>query len=287
MSGVWRRPPPGHSWIPGSWKQFGEGWAWVPGFWSPQSLNTLSYIDLAPPEMVDENINQPMGGDHFWSPGYWEYSLRGRGYVWVSGHWEKLDANWILVPAHYTWYNGNYVFVPAYWDWRLEERGTVFSPVYIAPAFRRTIVYEPVIIVENPVLVARLFVNYNDYFGLFFHHHRFHAEFWGNFCRTPPWYGDRVRVGRRAEVTRPGLRQQVNVRTARQDSRTTPVRGQVVDRSNRGGPAIRPTNPEQQRASVMNIPENPRLSARNSPEERERVETPGRRTSQERDQRVR
>lgn len=275
MSGVWRRPPPGHNWIAGSWRQFGEGWAWVPGFWSPQALNTLSYIDVPPPELLDENISQPNGGDFFWSPGYWEYSERGRGYAWVSGHWERLDSNWILVPAHYTWYNGSYVFVPAYWDWRLEDRGTVFSPVYIPPPLRTTIVYEPVIVVDNPIIVRRLFVNYSDYFGLFIHHQRFHAEFWGSFCRTPPWWGTRVQVCRKPVANRPGKRQQVNMRAVRQDARNAPVRAQVADRSNRQQPNVRPGTPER-----------PRVSAMNTPQERPPAETSARRPANDRNQRA-
>ncbi len=251
LSGVWRRPPPGHYWTAGTWRPMREGWVWTSGFWSPQPANTMSYIDMPPPEAIDENIIQPRGGEYFWSPGYWEYSERGRGYAWVSGHWERLDPNWILVPSHYVWYNDQYVFVPAYWDWKLEDRGTAFSPVYIAPPFRTTIVYQPVFVVENPIIVRRLFAFYPDYIGVCIHHQRFHPEIWGSFCRTPPWWGSRA-YARRQVVSTPGRRQPIDVRV--QDPRRQPVRTQIVDRSGRQQPGARANVPEKPRSTVMNSP---------------------------------
>lgn len=204
MSGVWRRPPPHHQWIPGTWQAMNQGWVWVSGFWSKQPTDTLSFIETAPPEPMNENIAQPKCGEFFWSPGYWEYSERGRGYTWVSGYWEKLEPTWIHVPAHYVWYNDNYVFVPAYWDWPLEDRGTMFSPVYIPPHVRTTIVYQPA-------------VQFSLSLG---------------FVPTP-----------QRRVVRPtGRRQVVNVRNARQDPRNAPSRVQVVDRQDRQVPGapVRP-----------------------------------------------
>ena len=255
MSGVWRRPPPAHQWVAGTWTNFGQGWGWVPGFWSPSSPQALSYIESSPPESVNENISQPQGGDFFWSPGYWEYSERASGYAWIQGHWERLDPNWVYVAPHYTWFNNRYVFIPGYWDWRLEERGVVYSPVYIAPQIRTTIVYQPVIVVEQPILIRRLFAFYPDYLGLFLHHHRFHANFWVNFCNTPPWWGKPVRPYRQVVGQRAGARQAVNVR----DYRAAPARGpqMVVDRNQRQSVGTR-TAPNK----VVSIQEVPPQSVR-------------------------
>jgi hypothetical protein len=245
MSGIWRRPPPGHQWISGSWRPMDEGWVWISGFWSKQHPAELAYIDTPPPESVNENIEQPNNGEYCWCPGYWEFSVRGRGYAWVSGHWERLNPNWILVPARYVWYNDNYVFIPAHWDWRLEERGTVYSPVYIAPPVRTTIVYQPVVVVDNSFIIKRLYAYFPDYFGLFVHHHRYHPDFWVSFGVTPSW---RPVAAKRKVVSDRGRRQMVNVRAVRQ----APERAPVADRPYRQVPNGRAETPERPRQTAVN-----------------------------------
>ncbi|NGX42672.1 MAG: hypothetical protein K940chlam7_00956 [Chlamydiae bacterium] len=189
VSGVWRRPPPGHQWIPGYWESFDEGWVWIRGFWSPVALSQLPFIDVAPPDLIDEDVAQAPGSSYFWMPGYWEFPPSDRQYLWVSGQWGLFDPHWVFVPAHYLWRPDGYIFIPAYWDWPMETRGTVYSCVFIQPAARAQIVYLPVVIIEYPIIIDHLFPYYPDYICFFGHFHHHHPGFWDDFCCVPPWWG--------------------------------------------------------------------------------------------------
>ncbi|MFQ5728916.1 MAG: hypothetical protein ACE5GN_00960 [Waddliaceae bacterium] len=188
VSGVWRRPPPGHLWIPGYWESLDEGWVWFRGFWSPVPYNRLDPLAIAPPDPVNENVRFPPSQDYFWVPGYWQFSYPDNRYVWVGGQWELFDPNWVFVPAHYLWRPDGYIFIPPYWDWPLEARGVVYASVFIPPPLRLAYVFMPVVIIEHPVILEHFFFYFPDHYCFFWHHHHFHPGFWGGFCCSPPWW---------------------------------------------------------------------------------------------------
>lgn len=187
VSGVWRRPPPGMQWIYGIWKHYDEGWVRIQGFWSREPVDSLSTIDIAPPDQIDEAVSPAPGNGVFWISGYWEYSTETRDYAWRSGRWVVLDPNLILVPAHYVWRPGGYVFVSSYWDWPIEQRGRAYATAYIPPSARAQVIYEPVYI-EPTIIVHNLFFYYPDYSYFFYHHHYYHPVFWNEFGYAPPWW---------------------------------------------------------------------------------------------------
>ncbi len=188
VSGVWRRPPPGHQWISGYWKSIEEEWVWISGYWSKVLPQHTHYIGVAPPDPIDENMGPPPTSHYFWVPGHWFFLFDINEYRWVSGHWEELDPNWVYIPSHYTWSPGGYVFIPAYWDWVIEERGTAYSAVIIDPDYRYQIVFEPILILDSQEIVKRLFVRYPDYLSVVHHHYYYHQEYWHSFCCLPPWW---------------------------------------------------------------------------------------------------
>lgn len=188
ISGVWRVPPPGHQWITGLWKEFDDGWVWIHGFWSEVPQAAITYIDIPPPDQLDENVDGPPSSNYFWMPGFWAFSSETHAYEWSPGHWETIDPNWVFVPSYYLWRPGGYVFVLGYWDWTLERNGSLFAPIFINPAERAQIVYEPNVIVEEVVVVQYLIPYYPDYLCFFQHHHHYHPAFWDSCACSPPWW---------------------------------------------------------------------------------------------------
>ncbi|MGA8164048.1 MAG: hypothetical protein WB791_03365 [Waddliaceae bacterium] len=190
VSGVWRRPPPGHQWIAGFWMESSTGWAWVPGYWSRVSASPPEYIGLPPPDPIDENAFPPQSTTNasIWVPGYWHFLSDQKDYCWIPGSWEELDPDWVLVPAHYTWRSRGYVFVPAYWDWSLEGRGRAYSNVVVESSCRRRISVEPDSVMQTADIIKKLLLEYPDYRCFFFHHRLTHPRFWQEFHSTPPWW---------------------------------------------------------------------------------------------------
>lgn len=186
-SGIWRLPPHGMQWIPGTWLQVDGGWAWVRGFWSPQSAEQLIHIDIMPPDPIDERVSPPPNDNYFWQAGYWSYIPSEKNYAWIPGSWEEMDPKLMLVPAHYAWTSNGYVFIPAYWDYELEQRGRAYRVVYIQPASRINIVYEPTLLIEPQVFIQQLIAYYPDYLYLFYHHYHYHPELWVGLA--PTWWG--------------------------------------------------------------------------------------------------
>lgn len=188
VSGVWRRPPPGHVWISGYWKKFDAGWAWVRGFWSQVAEHDIKYINEPPPKPREDQIPAKPGDNYFWMPGYWNYDHSASKYSWLTGQWVELDANWVYVPAYYLWRPGGYIFIPGYWDLPIESRGCAYTPVTIPPAVRSTIVYTPSVILQPDVIIRWAFLYYPDFSIFFWHHWHFHPGFWGGWCCVPPWW---------------------------------------------------------------------------------------------------
>jgi WXXGXW repeat (2 copies) len=188
VSGVWRRPPPGHVWISGYWKKFDAGWAWVRGFWSSVSEHDIKYINTPPPNPKEQQIPATPGENYFWMPGYWNYDYDTSKYNWLNGQWTELDASWIYIPAYYLWRPDGYIFVPGYWDLPIETRGCAYTSVIIPPAVRSTIIYTPAIALHPEVIIRWAFLYFPDHSIFFWHHRHFHPGFWGGFCCTPPWW---------------------------------------------------------------------------------------------------
>ncbi len=188
VSGVWRRPPPGHIWIPGYWKNFDAGWAWVRGLWSTVAEHDLKYINEPPPSPKEEQIPTKPGDNYFWMSGYWNYDHGPSKYTWLGGTWTEFDASWVYTPAYYLWRPGGYIFIPGYWDLPIELRGCAYTPVTIPPAIRSTIVYTPSIVLQPDVVIRWAFLYYPDFSIFFWHHWHFHPGFWGGWCCVPPWW---------------------------------------------------------------------------------------------------
>lgn len=189
VSGVWRRPPPGHQWIAGFWKKYDQEWVRIPGYWSRIPEQNVDFISMPPPDSIDENMAPPPSSNYFWVGGHWYFMFDKHEYHWVSGHWEEFDSQWVLVPAHYIWRPGGYVYIPAYWDWPIEERGTAYASVIIDPDYRYRVAFEPILILKPEKIVKQLFLYYPDYLCFLHHHYHYHLNFWKNFCCYPPWWG--------------------------------------------------------------------------------------------------
>lgn len=187
VSGIWRRPPPGKVWISGLWKHFDEGWVWVSGFWSAVYLNELTYLDMTPPDPLEDDVLEPSSSDSFWMSGYWLYSESDKQFTWSPGSWQKFVQNWVLVPAHYIWRAEGYVFIPAYWDWPYEELGHAYYPVNILFESMR-MSYKPETAISPDKYIEKIGVEYPDYLYFFQHHTHFHQQFWEQSELAAPWW---------------------------------------------------------------------------------------------------
>lgn len=186
VSGVWRLPPPQKIWIDGLWLKLEEGWVWVHGFWSPE-LTEYTYIQDAPPAPIEEDAGLPPGEDYFWNPGYWSYSNSTKQYQWISGSWEELDFNWVLVPAHYVWRPEGYLFIPAYWDWPVEQRGRAYASLALSPEERISeMAVSPSIEIEPMIVLQAAAEYYPNYIYIIQHHHHYHPDFWEGWA--PIWW---------------------------------------------------------------------------------------------------
>jgi hypothetical protein len=156
VSGVWRAVPPGKHWVPGYWNQVDGGWQWVAGFWSDVQTNQIEFLPQ-PPDPIDEAIPPHAADDGIYQPGSWVY-VDGR-YLWRPGFWVTYREGWVWNPAHYVWSPGGFIFVDGYWDYAVENRGLLFAPVYVAPAFRTqpSFVYRPLLVVLDTFLLTALF----------------------------------------------------------------------------------------------------------------------------------
>lgn len=188
VSGVWRKPPPGHQWIGGYWKDFDEGSVWIPGFWSEIPETRLEYINEPPPDAIDERIPPAPSQDYFWITGHWFWDSSQNDYVWYGGKWELFDQNWVFVPAHYLWREEGYVFIPSYWDWPLEIRGVIYSAVSIDPGERLTIYYEPFYVIDPCFSIQSYYPWWPDYMCLYHYYFHFHPDFCNSLGMVPPWW---------------------------------------------------------------------------------------------------
>lgn len=181
ICGVWRRPPPAaRFWIPGSWNKTDSGWVFAKGFWSNAPQNQLKLINKAPPAAISDKIPQAPSADHFWAPGYWNYTEASGLYSWFSGKWEEANSSWILAPASYIWRPTGFIFAPLYWDWPLDKRGTAYN------CQDQT---GPLVAIQSEIILQRLFVYYPDYCLFYWHWWHFHPHWvWDGCGCVPSWW---------------------------------------------------------------------------------------------------
>ncbi len=172
ISGFWRDVPPGRVWVSGYWTEADAGHQWVPGFWSSGKQQEVNYLPQ-PPESIEEgpSVEAP-SQDHFWVPGIWQW--QDSRYAWRTGYWSRrTQPNWIWIPAHYVWCPSGYIFVDGYYDHEIEERGTLFAPVYFNQVvWSRPYYYTPSIAWSAHVLTNHFWVRphyhhyyYGDYYA--------------------------------------------------------------------------------------------------------------------------
>ena len=171
VSGFWRVPPPGRTWVPGNWRRAGNGYQWVAGYWAEPEQPETQYLP-PPPAPLEAGPNVPAPGpDYVYVPGSWVYTTNR--YLWRPGIWTVFRPGWVWIPAHYRWTPVGYVFIEGYWDYTLRDRGILFSPVYIDRRFcyRPRWYYSPSFVVYDETLFGAMFVRpgYNHYyFGDYF-----------------------------------------------------------------------------------------------------------------------
>jgi len=190
VSGVVRRPPPGHQWIAGHWRNYPQGWVWMSGFWSKIPESDFEFIAQAPPDPLDEKVPTPPPPVNalFWAPGYWELESDVQEFQWLSGRWSMLGPEFVYVPAQYYWREDGYLFVPGFWDWPIESRGTAFAAVAIPPENQERGVFEPSVIVKPLMIMEILYPQWPSYPCLFRHHFYYHHDLWVAWGAVPPWW---------------------------------------------------------------------------------------------------
>jgi hypothetical protein len=171
ISGIWRNDPPGRQWVPGHWDPTAGGWQWSPGFWGVGGQQQLEFLPPPPDPVPAANAVPAPDNNSVFVPGTWVY--RQTRYLWRPGYWVAYRPGWVWVPAHYVWTPAGYVFVDGYWDFDLNQRGLLFAPVYLAPAYwtRPNWVYRPAFVVGTDFLLSALFIRpgYSHYyFGDYF-----------------------------------------------------------------------------------------------------------------------
>lgn len=182
ICGVWRKPPPNMQWILGSWEKVDGGWVFAKGFWHLKPLSQLSYIQKAPPALIQDNIGDAQEGQSFWVPGYWEYSDATGSYGWLKGKWEPFNQNYVLSPACYVWRPSGYVFVPLYWDYPLDQRGYA----YLCNGDASNATFSRI---EVDTIIEQCFFYYPNYINIYWHWWHYHPGYWDGCWCMPPWWG--------------------------------------------------------------------------------------------------
>jgi hypothetical protein len=157
VSGIWRAIPPGRQWVPGHWVQVQDGWQWAPGFWGDADGGDVQVV-AAPPEPEQETPPPAPSADSTFVPGHQVF--KENKFVWEPGYYVTNRPGFIWVPARYVWTPAGYVFVDGYWDYDLANRGLLFCPVIIEPAYigQLDFRYTPTFVVHDVCLLEALFV---------------------------------------------------------------------------------------------------------------------------------
>jgi hypothetical protein len=188
IGGVWRRPPPGHSWVPSFWLKIDDSWIRLRGFWKNERMENIHFIRDEIPEDLDETMIDPPNLDSFWIHGTWYYDNENKSFVWQNGRWESFDANWIYIPSFYVWRPDGYVNIEGYWDWPLDTRGSSYANITVERDNRNDVVYAPTQTVDVKTLINRLVPYYPDYVYLFWWHTHFYPNEWKGNQEIPFWW---------------------------------------------------------------------------------------------------
>lgn len=171
VSGLWRKPPPGRSWLPGDYLRTENGWQRSPGMWLNEARDEMRYYP-APPEPQEEIAPEPPDENSIWVPGTWMY--RATGFRWRPGYYMPYQPNWLWMPACWRWTPAGYCFVSGYWDYPPARRGWLYASAAFGPGFRFGPDYRftPSYVVPFRFLPGALFVRggsgnyyYGDYYG--------------------------------------------------------------------------------------------------------------------------
>ncbi len=187
VSGVYRVPPQGRTFMPGYWQNTPDGWRWIHGFWSDANQQELPYTP-EPPETLDVGPSMPAPDDNsVYTPGVWVY--RDTRFVWRPGYYAPARVGRVWHPPYYVWTPNGYLFVDGYWDYPLEDRGLIFASVRFRQPLWRDAGwrYRPNFVVGFDSFFDSAFVGaggfyYGDYYDPFY-------------ARTGyrPWYAGRGR----------------------------------------------------------------------------------------------
>lgn len=190
ITGIWRQAPPDRNWVPGYWAEVAEGYQWIAGFWSLRVNSEIRYLPTPPEALAADPSTPAPSEEHFWIPGQWSYV--NDNYQWRAGYWTMGYPDWVWVPDRYVWTPSGCIYRAGYWDFLVQERGTVFCPVYWAQQPVVNYSFRPTYVVSTgPNLLANLFV-----------YPRYHHYFFGNYYSSRnlgqtiyPWvtYGQQSR----------------------------------------------------------------------------------------------
>ena len=162
ISGVWRAPAPGMTWVPGYWGQVAKnGYQWTSGYWGPATSTTTGRVETqylpAPPQTLESGASSPQpSADYFWIPGCLgmarSLGLAGRTLgpdayrLGLDSRSLHLDTGRIRIRG---WPLGLHdgaarlAFCPVYYA----------TPVYVQPGYY----YSPAVCIDTPVLTGCLF----------------------------------------------------------------------------------------------------------------------------------
>jgi hypothetical protein len=127
VSGVYRVPPQGRTFVPGYWQHTADGWRWVQGFWSDANQPDVPYTPEPPAPLADNPGFQPDVNSTY-IPGVWIY--RDGRFIWRPGYYAPVRPDRVWISPRYVWTPNGYLFVDGYWDCPFEDRGLLFAPVY-------------------------------------------------------------------------------------------------------------------------------------------------------------
>ena len=180
VTGTWRVPPPGRTWIAGGWRRDGDGWRRDPGFWSDRPVDQIVFREDGPPDhRPPDDPGAPPRPNCFFIPG--QFVLDGDRVEWREGFWTDARPGWAWVPAGWVRRPRGWLFQDGYWDRSLERRGTLFAPA------------EPV--AEQVATAAGGRVERLDYSPRAEVGPELYGQLFGAFGRATPWYDGYPGVG--------------------------------------------------------------------------------------------
>lgn len=186
VTGVYRVPPQGRTFVPGYWQHTEDGWRWVHGFWANESQQ-VPYTP-EPPAPLDTGPSMPQPDENsIYVPGVWVF--RDGRFIWRAGYYSPVQVGRVWAPPRYIWTPAGYIFIEGYWDLPFEDRGVVFAPVYFTQPLWRTAGwrYRPSLVVGFDNFLDSAFV-----YGGSFYYGNYYDPFYSRYGYRP-WYTGRGR----------------------------------------------------------------------------------------------